>query len=285
MIEDYLTPERITKDTKIKVCPLGLKKISWDTLPDFDSLPDIPKLSVKLTIDDITTEESQRTKDTFDSESTFLSQTENRDSQNFSKSWKDLTHHHSLNLRKSKPWWSSLKCSSLSRNTNKVAKFCGRKRKNNEHCEKFNQINYDGKNKTKVSNHRRKRSRKCYNKQFGTHQRTKFEIPEIRFQRTRTENNILSKSVLSMKRDDFESPSLRRTHSVSEINFWNCPPPPLNTTQYISHNYFNSNILRPDFGFKSPEVQDGITGGINHDTMDSMTGKPGSFTITTSSTL
>lgn len=77
---------------------------------------------------------------------------------------------------------------------------------------------------------------------------------ELKLVRRNTEKNVLSRKRLENNFGcQLKAPQLlKRSKSMSRLTFRFCPPPPLNTTQYISHSMGINKIELPRFNGKSP---------------------------------
>ena len=123
----------------------------------------------------------------------------------------------------------------------------------------------------------KKRSRKFIDKYECTEEADCIDLPTLQFKRVNTEDNInLQREIDEELNEDFKIPNiLRRAKSLVKPIFWWCPPPPLNTTQYISRLY-SCNIQLPRFDWESREEEN--WGDADYDenspeTCASMTGK------------
>lgn len=267
------------KSIKIKVPDEFLTSSSFDTLPDFSFLPDIPKLSIGRKIDRNTKIPSFKNRKSSTSKERYAISSVEEGKKSILQALKNSC----SKQRSSHQVWGKTK----------VGHF------GNQNLDNFNSDNLKPNlfwgNKRKAQPHELKSiSRKSgYIKQPRSYKKRDFKewkrlgtvksvdcakLAEPKFERKLTQNNLFLDYEIDEELKEIANHQVRfkRTHSVEYFWFSLCPPPPLNTTQYISGNIFKRIKLPKIVDWSSPENindRDAYFDENSPDTHESMAGK------------
>lgn len=263
----------------VKITPPEYRNIlsEWGDLPDFSWLPDIPKLSVKFTIDEITNAPSHIINSSAH-KSKNLSQlsSKNKGGQQVNRGDTPKSNERRAKLERNRTDrvnWKEEEASAIS-SKNSTYILWGSKRKAKAPFLKSNVQTLYGSRKINPFRDVKRRYRK---REEISSEDCPPIIPELKLVRRNTERNVLSRKRLENNFGcQLKTPQLlKRSKSMSRLSFTLCPPPPLNTTQYISHSLEINKIKLPSFNGKSPMKSKCIettTDENTPDTWDSMEG-------------